>query len=696
MHMDRRLLAALVGVSDRLSTEADISDAELLGRFAHTRDGAAFAELVRRHGPLVWNICRRQLPNPSDAEDAFQATFLALVQGSHNVRGAVPGWLYGVAVRVCTRVKRGAVRGRQREAQVARSEADAPVPDSAWATADAALQAAVAALPVHLQTAFVVCDLGGVPQPEAARQLGWKPGTLSGRLTKARQTLLARLTRQGLAPAVATATIASAAAHPPSLVPLRLADAVGLLTTTAPGAVPVLISHLATQGMIMGISRMKLMALGVLAAGGLTAGVGPVVGPLAFGQGASGGPGRPGVAKSPEPPASPANFQQQQLQAARAQAAGVLESVQAEVARAAALQALAAQAYAEAIGAGGQPFSGTKIEHDLVAEPKTLDGFKKLLAEKGQSGWEYAGPAPVFGKDQAPTLIFKRAAVYGTAGVSGPIVPQHGTEFRFGTTNPSAWGSVDVFGVVNAGELKPLLDRLEKLSSDAPNHRAEIIKLIDELRERLAKSNKQYLPPTPPAPPGLGVGPTLIPPVLPAASPAPAVPPAHIPAPGSASPSVSLPALPGAPATPKPAANAGEPTVFELKHIKASEAKELVMTLLSIGEEFPNGYQVKAVSHSNQIVVFGRPRRRCNGWQTCSNRSTNPPSIRPCPASRRSLACWHPDCRHHEQNHAHADSPAGGNHHSHPVRQRARVTLRVQAVTIIGTAIRLERGRMPR
>src|SRR5438045_6906001 len=97
--------------------EALTSDANLLSRYTRDRDHRAFEELVRRHGPLVWAVCRHLLPHPADAEDAFQATFLALVRCAASIRDGrtVPAWLHGVAVRVATQARREFARRRARE-----------------------------------------------------------------------------------------------------------------------------------------------------------------------------------------------------------------------------------------------------------------------------------------------------------------------------------------------------------------------------------------------------------------------------------------------------------------------------------------------------------------------------------------------------------------------------------------------------
>jgi RNA polymerase sigma factor (sigma-70 family) len=253
-------------------------DADLLARFAADRDGDAFAALVRRHGPMVWGVCRNLLPSDADAEDAFQATFLALLRSADKVRDAsrLSGWLHGVAVRIALKARRAAAHRRRRERAAAGAEAEpaAPVPDAAWDELLAAVHEEVQRLPAALREAFVLCGLEGVRQPDAAARLGCKPGTLTARLARARRRLLAGLARRGIAPATAAGAVGAAAVTGASAPAALTRLAAGLARSTGPIAPSVL--YLA-QGVLDMNARTKWLAAALLAAVGLATTIGTAV-----------------------------------------------------------------------------------------------------------------------------------------------------------------------------------------------------------------------------------------------------------------------------------------------------------------------------------------------------------------------------------------------------------------------------------
>src|SRR5262245_6453838 len=95
------------------------ADADLLARFAAGRDEAAFAELVRRHGGLVFGVARRQLGARQLAEDVVQATFPGLTRQAPRLgrSASLANWLYTVALRLA---RQGRVAAARRDVRHAR------------------------------------------------------------------------------------------------------------------------------------------------------------------------------------------------------------------------------------------------------------------------------------------------------------------------------------------------------------------------------------------------------------------------------------------------------------------------------------------------------------------------------------------------------------------------------------------------
>ena len=255
---------------------AGLTDGQLLERFLTTRGEAgevAFAALVARHGPMVLGVCRRALPDPNDAADAFQATFLVLVKkaGSVRVDDSLGRWLYGVSRRVAGRARTIAARRPRGEVALERIEADSPDPDRFELAS--MIDEELARLPEAFRSAIVLCDLGGMTHEEAARDLLCPVGTIKSRLARGRKRLRERLERRGLTPS----TMMLAPTVPASLADAAVRVSTIAMTsgTMAAGVVPASVAALTQEVLkaMIGI-KLKLAAAVVLSLGVVATGAG--------------------------------------------------------------------------------------------------------------------------------------------------------------------------------------------------------------------------------------------------------------------------------------------------------------------------------------------------------------------------------------------------------------------------------------
>ena len=266
--------------------EASVSDGQLLDHFLDCHDEYAFAALVRRHGPMVWGVCRRIVAHHQDAEDAFQATFLVLARKATSIRPRtmVANWLFGVAHRTALKAKTMAGKRQAREKQVANLPELASVERSEWESVESLIDQELANLPDKYRIAVVLCDLEGKKGKDVARQLKIPEGTLASRLRTGRQALAKRLVRHGItlsvgALATALAQNAASAAAPIALVSSTIKAATLIVAgkTVAAG----LVSANATA-LMEGVMKVMLMTKLKTALAAMV-----VVGLIAFGGGAA-------------------------------------------------------------------------------------------------------------------------------------------------------------------------------------------------------------------------------------------------------------------------------------------------------------------------------------------------------------------------------------------------------------------------
>ncbi|HEV3383930.1 MAG TPA: sigma-70 family RNA polymerase sigma factor [Gemmata sp.] len=195
--------------SDSALSSSSLADTELLQRYAIQRDEAAFAELVRRNGPVVLRACRHVLGEAS-ADDAFQVVFLLLARSAKRLTrpGSLAGWLHAAAVRIAHNARRSESRRRKREAE--RHPPASSPEDLSWREVREVLDTEIAALPESYRLPLVLCYIQELTHEEAARRSGCPVGVFRGRLERGRERLRKRLARYGLPVAAPVLVLGSA------------------------------------------------------------------------------------------------------------------------------------------------------------------------------------------------------------------------------------------------------------------------------------------------------------------------------------------------------------------------------------------------------------------------------------------------------------------------------------------------------
>jgi RNA polymerase sigma factor (sigma-70 family) len=238
------------------------SDGQLLEQFATGRGEPrelAFAALVERHGPLVLRVCRSVLRDGDAAEDAFQATFLALARkaGSLWAQDSLASWLHQAAYRAAAHDRSATIRRRSHEhaAAALRPESVTPPHHANYDDFEKIIHEELDRLPGRFRVAVVLCDLEGRTHEQAARHLGCAVGTVKSRLARGRKRLRGRLVRRGVAPALALAA-ASAGGAARAAVPTGLAESTVAYAATA-SAVPKSVAVI-TEGVLISMFLRKV------------------------------------------------------------------------------------------------------------------------------------------------------------------------------------------------------------------------------------------------------------------------------------------------------------------------------------------------------------------------------------------------------------------------------------------------------
>jgi RNA polymerase sigma-70 factor, ECF subfamily len=183
------------------------NDIELV-HAAQRGDQRAFAQLVEKYEPRVYNLARKMMRDPLDAEDVLQETFISVFRHLKDFQGdsSFSTWLYRIATNASLMKLRGRkmpplsldepVESGYDDSVLPREIVDWGItPEEALLSGEvrAQMDAAVDALPELLRAVFVLRDIEGLSVQETAEVLSISVPNVKTRLHRARLLLREKL-----------------------------------------------------------------------------------------------------------------------------------------------------------------------------------------------------------------------------------------------------------------------------------------------------------------------------------------------------------------------------------------------------------------------------------------------------------------------------------------------------------------------
>jgi RNA polymerase sigma factor (sigma-70 family) len=177
----------------------DTPDRALLQQYANERDEAAFAELVRRHLPLVFSTAARKLGSHSFAEDVCQAVFVQLSKNARKLvdHPVLAGWLYITSSRLAAEFSRRQARRQKREEQAMQTDPDTDHanPEVEWSDLKPVLDLAMEELPEKDCYGIILRYFEGRDFSFVGRELGLSADAARMRVTRGLEQLRVVLKR---------------------------------------------------------------------------------------------------------------------------------------------------------------------------------------------------------------------------------------------------------------------------------------------------------------------------------------------------------------------------------------------------------------------------------------------------------------------------------------------------------------------